>query len=159
MATGFIYTVSTLTKDYVQQAFCNVPTQFGDRLYWRVQSTNAPRINPGDYVFGVSPSGVSPPAESCSLATSRSDAFREAYERFPDLRGPEGPIHVRPISHSDLPAHCSYAHIPDAMHADRWQAGVPGLGCVLRLFSPRPGVWGVGLAGLAPRLMGKSSTS
>lgn len=34
MATGFIYTVRTLTKEYVQKGFQNVPTQYDGRLYF-----------------------------------------------------------------------------------------------------------------------------
>ena len=35
MAIGFIFVVTTLTKDYNQQHFCNVPTEWGDRLRLR----------------------------------------------------------------------------------------------------------------------------
>ncbi len=49
MATGFIYTASTLTKEYVQRAFRNVPTQFGDRLYFGpCKRPMRPRMRPGD---------------------------------------------------------------------------------------------------------------
>jgi hypothetical protein len=34
MATGFIYIVDTLTKNYVQKDFCSVPTEYGDRIYF-----------------------------------------------------------------------------------------------------------------------------
>ena len=138
MATGFIYTVSTLTKDYVQQAFCNVPTQFGDRLYFgpckvpmRPEST--PAITSSGY-----PLRGSVPAESCSLATSRSGSHSgKPTSGFPIFRGPEGPIHVRPISHSDLRALLVRTHSRRNARGSLAEGlGVPGLGCVLRLFFP-----------------------
>ena len=154
MATGLIYTVTTLTKAYVQKAFCNVPTQFGDRLYFGpCKVPMRPRINPGDYVFGVSPSGVGPRRIVFVGHVNERITFREAYERFPDLHGPEGPIHVRPISRSgDLP-HCSYAHIPGAMHVDRWKKDLasPDLD---RFFvcSPQSGCVGRWLAEFGPEV-------
>lgn len=56
MARGFIYVVTTLTRGYMQKAFCNVPTQWGDRLYFGpCKKPMRPRMQPGDYVFGISP--------------------------------------------------------------------------------------------------------
>ena len=115
-----------------------------------------PRINPGDYVFGVSPSGVGPRRIVFVGHIEERITFREAYERFPDLRGPEGPIHVRPISHSDLPAHCSYAHIPDAMHADRWQKDLASLDLdAFFVCSPQTGCVGRWLGRFGPKIDGE----
>lgn len=122
MANGFIYTVTTLTKAYVQKAFCAVPTQFGDRIYFGpCKVPMRPRIKHDDYVFGISPSKVGPRRIVFVSRVEERLTFAEAYERFPNLHGPNGPIHVRPIrGSSDLP-HCSYEHIPGAIHADRWK--------------------------------------
>lgn len=56
MATGFNYVVRTVTTRNAQQAFCNVPTELSDGLYFGpCKMWMRPRINAGDYVFGVSP--------------------------------------------------------------------------------------------------------
>jgi hypothetical protein len=34
MTTGFIYIVNTLNRDDVQNAFSDIPTQFGNRIYF-----------------------------------------------------------------------------------------------------------------------------
>ena len=101
MATGFIYTVSTLTKDYVQQAFCNVPTQFGDRLYFGpCKVPMRPRSTPAITSSGY-PLRGSVPAESCSLATSRSGTHSgkptSGFQIFVVLKAPSmcGPSVIR----------------------------------------------------------------
>jgi hypothetical protein len=48
--------------------------------------------------------------------------FAEAFRRFPDLRGPDGPIHVRPISGTGGFPRSSYQHIPGSMHPEDWEA-------------------------------------
>ena len=122
MANGFIYTVTTLTKAYVQKAFCDVPTQFGDRIYFGpCKVPMRPRINPDDYIFGISHSKIGPRRIVFVSQVEERLTFAEAYERFPKLHGPKGPIHVRPVRGSGVSPHCSYAHIPGAIHADRWK--------------------------------------
>lgn len=122
MATGFMYTINTLTKDYVQRSFCNVPTQFGNRLYFGpCKVPMRPRINPNDYIFGISPSGIRPRRIVFIARVEERITFGEAYKRYPELRGPEGPIHVKPVNDSSLTSGFLYAHIPEAMHSDRWQ--------------------------------------
>src|SRR5262249_6087790 len=80
-----------------------------------------PRMKGGDCVFGLSPSGrtrrvlYAAPIEECIT-------YREAYQRFPDLRGPVGPIHVRPIQGAGPFPQSDYQHIPDSMHPDEWRA-------------------------------------
>jgi hypothetical protein len=122
MATGFIYVVNSVTKDYEQQAFCNVPTEWGDRLYFGpCKRPMRPRMKENDYIFGISPSAT--PTRRILFAGQIEEriTFAEAYNRFPDLRGPEGPIHVRPITGKGRFPQSSYQHIPDAMHADDWE--------------------------------------
>ena len=122
MATGFIYTITTLNKYYVQKAFCNVPTQFGDRLYFGpCKRPMRPKVRPGDYVFGLSPSSVGPRRIVFVGHVEERITFRQAHERFPQLRGPQGPIHVEPANRPGPFPRCSYAHIPGAMHENNWE--------------------------------------
>jgi hypothetical protein len=122
MATGFIYTVTTLNRDYVQEAFCNVPTQFGDRLYFGpCKRAMRPKARANDYVFGLSPSTVGPRRIVFIGHIEERISFREAYQRFPDLRGPIGPVHVEPARRAGSFPYSSYAHIAGAMHASDWQ--------------------------------------
>jgi hypothetical protein len=49
--------------------------------------------------------------------------FAEAYARYPHLRGPPGPIHVRPAARPGPSFPDSeYEHIPGANHGDSWRA-------------------------------------
>lgn len=50
--------------------------------------------------------------------------FAVAYHRFLELRGPEGPIHVQPVSRPGRPFPlCDYEHIPGAMHDKKLKRG------------------------------------
>ena len=61
MINGFVYVVTTLTKDYIQRKFCNVPTEWGDRLYFGpCKIPMRPKMKCGDYVFGISPAKPQP---------------------------------------------------------------------------------------------------
>jgi len=123
MATGFIYVVTTVTRNYAQRAFCSVPTELGDHLYFGpCKMWMRPRMKAGDFVFGVSPAGTSPRRIVFVGQIAECITFAEAYDRFPDLRGPEGPIHVRPINGVGGFPHSSYEHIPRAMHGPGWVA-------------------------------------
>jgi hypothetical protein len=123
MATGFIYVVGTVTRSYAQRAFCNVPTDLGDRLYFGpCKMWMRPRMKAEDFVFGISPAGT--PSRRIVFVGQIEECitFAEAYRRFPDLQGPEGPIHVRPINGSGGFPQSSYQHIPGSMHAEGWAA-------------------------------------
>ena len=123
MAKGFVYVVTTLTKDYVQRAFRNVPTAWGDRIYFGpCKRPMRPRIQEGDWVFGVSPKNGMPRRIVFAAKIQKRMTFAEAYNRFPDLRGPEGPIHVRPTSGRGRFPGSSYEHIPGGNHARSWRA-------------------------------------
>lgn len=123
MAKGFIYIVRTVTASYQQTAFCNVPTQWKERLYFGpCKKPMRPRMSPGDYVFGISPSGISPRRVVFAARIEERITFAEAYERLPDLRGPPGPIHVRPVTRDGGFPSSAYEHIPGAMHAKDWKA-------------------------------------
>lgn len=123
MPTGFIYVMTTVTRDYQQEAFCNVPTQWNDRIYFGpCKIPMRPRMNIGDFVFGISPSSTSPRRILFAVQVEERITFAEAYERFPELRGPSGPIHVRPIRGRGgaFPA-SAYEHIPGSIHAKDWE--------------------------------------
>jgi hypothetical protein len=123
MATGFIYVVRTVTPSYTQPAFCNVPTEFDDRLYFGpCKRCMRPRMHAGDFIFGVSPSCTSPRRIVFVAEVEELMSFAEAYHRFPDLHGPPGPIHVRPINGIGAFPQSSYQHIPGSMHPEDWPA-------------------------------------
>lgn len=123
MSKGFIYVVATLTRDYVQKAFCNVPTQWKNRLYFGpCKIPMRPKMWPGHWVFGISPSTAGRRRIVFVAKLEERIPFADAYNRFPDLRGPEGPIHVRPVDGVGSFPESSYQHIPEAMHEDDWPA-------------------------------------
>ena len=121
MATGFIYVVKSVNRDYMQRASCNVPTEFGDRLYFGpCKKQMRPRMKTRDFIFGVSPACTSPRRIIFVAEIEDPMTFAEAYLRFPGLQGPEGPIHVRPIPGIGAFPQSSYEHIPGSMHEDDW---------------------------------------
>ena len=121
--TGFIYVVRSITKEYVQKNFHNVPTEWEQRLYFGpCKKPMRPKMKPGDYIFGLSPSGIRPRRIVFAVQIEERISFGEAYRRFPDLRGPEGPIHVRPVQRMGHFPVSHYEHIPGAMHEEDWEA-------------------------------------
>jgi hypothetical protein len=124
MATGFVYVVMTASsKDYNQSQFRNVPTEWRDRLYFGpCKEMMRPKIKCGDYVFGISSSKTHPRRILFAAKIEEGITFKEAYERFPDLRGPGGPIHVRPIKGTGSFPTSAYEHIPGSMHTgNKWR--------------------------------------
>jgi hypothetical protein len=80
-----------------------------------------PRMNVGDYLFGISPSGLRPRRVIFTARIAEKLTFAEAYRRFPKVRGPVGPIHVRPTRSIGLRfPYSHYEHIPGANHANDW---------------------------------------
>jgi len=124
MSTGFVYVVRTAgTKDYIQSQFCNVPTEWGDRLYFGpCKKAMRPKMESGDYVFGISPSKPRPRRILFAAKIEERITFKEAHERFSDLHGPEGPIHVCPIQGTGSFPTSKYKHIPGSMHEKDWQS-------------------------------------
>lgn len=124
MPRGFVYVVATVGKDYQQPRFCCVPTWHAGQLYFGpCKIPMRPRMKPGDFVFGISPSCTKPRRMLFAARIAERITFADAYHRFEDLRGPEGPIHVRPVHHEGLPFPDSeYEHIPCANHAGKWHA-------------------------------------
>lgn len=124
MPTGFIYVITTVGKDYRQSSFPDVPTWHEGRIYFGpCKKPMRPKMMPGDVVFGLSPSKPFPRRVVFAARLAERLTFAQAYERFPELHGPKGPIHVRPaqIPGPSFPD-SEYEHIPGAKHADSWHA-------------------------------------
>lgn len=124
MPKGFIYVMSTVTRYYEQQDFCNIPTEWEDRLYFGAcKVPMRPKMRRGDFIFGISGSNTSPRRIVFVAKIEDCITFAEAYNRFPDLRGPHGPIHVRPLKKKKREPfpRSSYEHIPHSIHGDRWE--------------------------------------
>lgn len=121
-ATGFIYIVTSVTKDYAQEDFCNVPSEWKGRFYFGpCKIFMAPKKNPRDYIFGISCAITKQRRIVLAAQIERKITFKEAYNRLPDLRGPQGPIHVRPVQRKGPFPISHYEHIPGAMHGGRWK--------------------------------------
>jgi hypothetical protein len=122
MAKGFIYVITTVTKDYVQGAFFHVPTEWEDRIYFGpCKKPMRPKMWPGHWVFGFSPKNGTTRRIVFVAQIEERITFAKAYACFPDLRAPEGPIHVAPISGRGRFPESSYQHIPGGNHRDNWQ--------------------------------------
>lgn len=124
MPTGFIYVVTSVGKDFKQPSLQAVPTWFGDRLYFGpCKRAMRPRMRPGDFVFGISPSLGSRKPRRVLFGAKIAErmTFEAAYHQYPFLRGPEGPIHVTPhgIPGTRFP-YSRYEHIPGANHPGDW---------------------------------------
>lgn len=79
------------------------------------------RMIAGDFVFGISPSSLSPRRIIFAAQIEERLTFGEAHGRFPDLQGPAGPIHIRPVDRPFGFPESSYEHIPGSMHAEEWK--------------------------------------
>jgi hypothetical protein len=155
MPTGFIYIVTTVGANYQQRTKTAVPTWHGDRIYFGpCKIPMRPRIAVGDYVFGISPADPKPRRIVFAAKIEDRLTFAEAYERFRELRGPSGPIHVRPTSRPKLVfPESHYEHIPGANHADSWRSdlGTPELDIFL-VCSPAKACEGAWLGEAGPLL-------
>ena len=122
--TGFIYVVDTVDRDYRQPSFMAVPTWFKDRLYFGpCKVSMRPRMKPGDYVFGVSHSKTAPRRVLFAAKIAEKISFADAYSRFPELRGPDGPVHVRPARRAGVEfPDTHYEHIQGANHGEKWRS-------------------------------------
>lgn len=129
MSKAFIYVVTTLTRKYLQRTFRNVPTEWKERLYFGpCKKPMRPRMRPGDWVVGISPGNGTVRRIVFVAQLEERITFADAYDRFPELRGPEGPTHVRPTnSIGRFPESC-YQHIPGANHETNWKADLKSRG-------------------------------
>jgi hypothetical protein len=126
VTTGFIYVVRSVGRDYQQPSASAVPTWHNDRLYFGpCKKPMRPRMQVGDYVFGISPSNAFPRRVVFAAKVSKRMSFADAYDQYPALHGPVGPIHVRPAT---IPGprfpESNYEHIPDAIHERDWQSDI-----------------------------------
>ena len=126
MPTGFIYVVTSVTRRYAQGSFNAVPTEWEGRLYFGAcKRSMRPKMQPGDYVFGVSPSTTNPRRIVYAAKIDKRITFAKAYRCLPrKLRGPDGPIHVRPVNpanRGDSFPRSHYEHIAGSMHANDWE--------------------------------------
>jgi hypothetical protein len=85
-------------------------------------------MNVNDYIIGISPARLTPRRILFVAQIEEKLTFREAYERFPELRGPEGPIHVKPVNREysvrSFPPPFpdkEYEFIKNSKHCDDWR--------------------------------------
>jgi hypothetical protein len=121
--TGFIYVVPSVGRDYLQPSLQQVPTWFEGRIYFGpCKIPMRPRMEEGDYIFGISPSSTRPRRMLFAARIAQKMTYAEAYRRFPKMRGPVGPIHVRPARAPGLAfPESHYEHIPGANHPGDWR--------------------------------------
>jgi hypothetical protein len=127
MATGFIYVVTSVGRDYEQPTFRSVPTVFEGSLYFGpCKRRMRPRMQEGDFVFGISSSTTFPRRVVFATQISERLTFGQAYAGYPKLRGPNGPIHVRParMNCGESFPDSDYEHIPGAMHPEDWRSDI-----------------------------------
>ena len=123
MSKGFAYVVSTVTRAYEQPSLDCVPTAFGDRIFFGpCKKPMRPRVQEGDYLFGISGSTTSPRRVVFAIQVEEIVAFGEAYGRYPALRGPQGPVHVKPVSRPGSFPRSEYEHIPGSTHPNDWES-------------------------------------
>lgn len=122
-ATGFIYVVPSVGTDYLQPSPQQVPTWFEGRIYFGpCKIPMRPRMQEGDYIFGISPSTTRPRRIVFAARIAEKLTYAAAYKKYPKIRGPDGPIHVRPTKSGGMGfPECLYEHIPGANHPGGWQ--------------------------------------
>lgn len=126
MPKGFIYVITSVSTAYLQKSFYNVPTEVAGRLYFGpCKRGMRPKMGVGDYIFGISPSNPKPRKIVFMTQIEEKMSFEEAYRRFPHLRGPAGPINVRPLNRIGYPfPECKYEYIKGAMHSNDWKQDI-----------------------------------
>lgn len=123
MAQGFIYVVASLGPDYRQPNRYNVPSDWTDPIYFGpCKIPIRKKMIPGDWLFGISPAKLRPPRIVYIAQVEERITFSEAYGRYPKLRGPDGPIHVRPVNKPGQFPHSTYEHIKGSMHPYTWES-------------------------------------
>lgn len=125
MQRGFVYVTRSASRTFAKVDFRSVPTEHKGQLFFGpCKESMRPRVQEGDWIFGVSPSGTSPRRMVFAMQVAERISYSEAYARYPELRGPEGPIHVRPRVAGGAFPHSAYEHIPGSAHHDRWPADI-----------------------------------
>lgn len=129
---GFIYVVTTVGKDY-QQSDCrrDVPTVWEDRLVFGPCKVNMrPKMNLGDYIFGISPSGAGIRRIVFAAKITEVLRFEDASIKYQEDWTASGitPICVKPVSKNNrigmFPI-SHYDHLVGAKHTDSWKKDIP----------------------------------
>lgn len=124
MPRGFIYIVDTVNRTYEQRDFTCVPTVWEGRIYFGAcKVPMRPRVNKGDWIFGVSNSETRPRRIVYAAQVEDRITFADAYLRYPDLRGPRGPNPVQPLDKEDPLRpwpYSKYAPVKGSPHEERW---------------------------------------
>jgi hypothetical protein len=132
MPRVFAYVIATVLPDYRLNG-CVPWVTHGKVFFGPCKKIMRPELKPGDYVMGISPSGVGKQRRVLLwMQVSEKMTFAEAYLRgntdrlFRAARGHA--IHVRPKEESNLkPGNkASYEHITDAPHAHKWGKDIKG---------------------------------
>jgi hypothetical protein len=114
--------MTTVDKRYEQKATCNVPTQWGGRLYFGpCKIPMRPKMDVRDLIIGISPRVTSPRRILFIAEIENVMTFADAFAAYPALRGPSGPIHVRPRKGSGSFPDSAYEHIPGSIHQKKWR--------------------------------------
>lgn len=125
MAQGYIYIVATVTADYYQVDPRCIPVWSEPLNCLAFGPCKVPirrKLEVGDYLFGISPARTRPRRLVFPARISDKVTYREAFQRWPELQGPDGPIHVAPVERPGLPyPESEYELIPGSIHGDRWR--------------------------------------
>ena len=129
---GFIYVVTTVGKDYQQSdRQRDVPTIWEDRLVFGPCKVNMrPKMNYGDYVFGISPSGAGIRRIVFAAKIGEVLTFEEASRKYQDDWKAYGitPICVKPVGDKNrigmFPV-SHYDHLDGAKHQHSWKKDIP----------------------------------
>jgi hypothetical protein len=121
-ASGFIYGVRAVNADYSQREN-SVPNEYSGRIYFGpCKRRMRPKMQPGDFIFGISPSGFQPRRIVFAARIAERMNFADAYDRYPKLRGRNGQIHMQPSKRGGIGfPDAVYEHIPGAMHEGDWR--------------------------------------
>lgn len=143
MSTGFIYVVATARCNYCQCGplltppdYHEVPLDDGGKLFFGFcKQFMRPRMNVGDFIFGISPSGRKPRRIIFAVQIDKDITFAQAYHSYPRfrtqpcVRNPHGVlvpcnpgiIEVEPVRRLGFPyPHDRYQFICGSIHDGIW---------------------------------------
>lgn len=158
MPRGYVYVTRSAKPRGDKSEFRSVPTEWGERLYFGpCKKHMRPKVRAGDWIFGITPSGVPTRRLVFAMEVAERITFAEAFLRYPDLHGPVGPINVRPVRRPGAFPFNSYEHIPGSAHPegekDAWPTdlGRPEMDAFL-VGAPADGWKGRWLGPLGPKV-------
>lgn len=123
MPRGFVYVTRSASPRGEKLAFLAVPTEWEGRLFFGpCKKPMRPRVRVGDWIFGITPAAGPRRSRRLVFAMEVEEriTFSEAHARFPRLRGPAGPIHVRPVQRQGPFPFDSYEHVAGSAHPTDW---------------------------------------